>query len=190
MFQTVFDGLNAGGEEFEATLHKGVAAAEMVADDADVAVGFGGRLQQTMTAPAWEKPEALRAELPSANGVGNARSISRIGSIFANGGSLGGHQFLSGETIDLVLTEQIYKTCLLIGDPVRFGFGLGIRSEEFPCPSDESMHWGGAGGSMCIMDRKSGTCVAYVMNGMLAGRRNDPRGRAIHEAYLDCVAAL
>ena len=131
----------------------------------------------------WDGVECLEAEIPGGNGIGNARSVAKIGSIYANGGELGGHRFISPETVGFVLTEQSYRTDLVVEAPVRRGFGLGLNSAEFACPSDRSLHWGGRGGSICVMDLDSKTCLAYVPNNWLPGRESDPRNEAIRLAY-------
>ena len=140
--------------------------------------------------PAWEDVECLLVEIPGGNGVGNARSVAQIGAILANNGSLAGHRFLSPGTIELALTEQSYRHDLVIDMPVRYGFGLGLNSAEFGCPSERSLHWGGAGGSFCIMDVESGTCIAYAMNRWLARMNDDPRNAVLREAYLSVVGTL
>ena len=141
------------------------------------------RVENCLLPPTWEGLECLRSDMPGANGIGNARSLARIGAILAMNGELDGHSFLSSQTIDLALTEQSYRHDLVIDMPVRYGFGMGLNSKEFECPSDRSLHWGGAGGSLVIMDVNSGTCLAYAMNRMLPDLKEDIRNTALRAAY-------
>ena len=67
----------------------------------------------------------LESEIPAANGQGNARSMARVGSIIACGGSLDGKRYLSIETLENALKEQIYGTDLVLG-PIRWGLGWGL----------------------------------------------------------------
>ena len=67
----------------------------------------------------WFSPECQAAEIPSANGYGNARSLARVGSVVAMGGALDGVRLLSRDTLDLAAEEQSYDTDLVIGMPVR-----------------------------------------------------------------------
>jgi CubicO group peptidase (beta-lactamase class C family) len=66
--------------------------------------------------PAWQGAACLEAEIPSSNGMTNARGIAQLLAIYANGGSYKGYQFLSDSTIDEVLTEQFYGLDLVMGD--------------------------------------------------------------------------
>jgi len=138
----------------------------------------------------WASKEYLTAELPSNNGHGNARSVARVGSILAMGGRLDGTRFLPRETIDAALEEQIYVRDHIFGKPVRYGLGLGLPSAEFPLPNPNAFHWGGAGGSFCIMDLDAGICIAYVMNNMLSYLLDDPRNVSIMEALFACMADI
>jgi len=52
----------------------------------------------------------LGVEIPAANGQGNAYSMARIGSVVACGESLDGKKFLSSDTIEKAIEEQIYGT--------------------------------------------------------------------------------
>jgi len=182
--------MHSAGQQVSFVMRRGIPDVKdldlkVVAEDT-----IAGRMGKSLIPPAWVGMESLAAELPSANGMGNARSVARIGAIMANGGQLAGHQFLSPETFELLLTEQCYQQDLFMSSPVRFGFGMGLNSTEFPCPSDRAVHWGGAGGSVCVMDNSSRSAFAYVMNGMLPGRLNDPRSEAIRTAYEACLSAL
>ena len=113
--------------------------------------------------------------------------MARIGSILAMNGQLDGHFFLSSKTIDLALTEQSYRHDLAINMPVRYGFGMGLNSKEFECPGERSLHWGGAGGSVIIMDVDSKMCLAYAMNRMLPDLNADVRNTALRMTYNSIV---
>ena len=120
-------------------------------------------------------------------GYGNARSLARVGSILAVGGELGGTRFLSRKTIGEALQEQIYVTDLYFGAPVRYGLGFGLPSKEWPLPNPNSLHWGGFGGSYCIMDLDARLCYAYAMNLLLPGGGQNPRGTKMAEALFACM---
>ena len=64
----------------------------------------------------------LGAEIPAGNGQGNARSMARVGSIVACGGSLDGKKFLSAGTIEKAINEQISGIDFVAG-PMRWGLG-------------------------------------------------------------------
>lgn len=143
----------------------------------------GHRAMNCLLPPMWEPPEVLTCEIPGGNGIGNARSVAKIGSIYANHGEMAGHRFLSEETLELIVREHDYRQDEVMEMLVRRGLGLGLNSEEFRCPSDRSLHWGGQGGSICIMDLESKTSLGYVPNKWLPGVHDDPRNEAIRLAY-------
>ena len=81
-------------------------------------------------------------------------------------------------------------TDLVLGEPVRYGLGMGIDSNEFPCPHPNTLHWGGFGGSFCIMDLDAGICCAYAMNRRLGSHvLGDPRNDTIQNALFSIVEA-
>ena len=127
------------------------------------------------------------AEIPAGNGHGNARSVARIASIFSNHGECDGKRFLKTETIDRVLEEQIYVRDHMFGRPVRYGLGMGLSSKEFPLPNPNSLHWGGFGGSFCIMDLDANISVAYAMNRMFVSNGVDPRLTNLRKALFTCM---
>lgn len=106
----------------------------------------------------------LRAESPSSNGLGNARSLARAGAVLALDGELDGRRYLSKSIVHLATTEQSHADDLIVG-PLRLGLGLGLHSTAFPAPRPTTFHWGGLGGSWHVMDRSSQVSCAYTMNG-------------------------
>ena len=123
------------------------------------------------------------AEIPAANGHGNARSVARIAAAIACGGTLDGVYLLSSETIEKALEEQSYGTDLVLNVPIRFGLGLGLQSKELPIgPNQRILYWGGWGGSTCIMDLDAKLSIAYVMNKMNPSLTEDLRSIRLVEA--------
>jgi CubicO group peptidase (beta-lactamase class C family) len=116
------------------------------------------------------------AEIGAANGHGNARSVARIMSVLAlggstGGGSTGGVRLLSPVTIEHIFREQAHGIDLFLGVPMRFGIGYGL-SEPVGVPfvpEGRVCFWGGWGGSMIIMDLDRRTTISYMMNKMQPG---------------------
>ncbi len=135
------------------------------------------------------KSRAWRAaEIPAANGHGNARSVAKISAVIACGGSLDGMYLLSLETIEKALEEQSYGTDLVLMVPIRFGLGLGLQSKELPIgPNQRILYWGGWGGSVCIMDLDAKLSIAYVMNKMTSGLTEDLRSKRLVKALYDSL---
>jgi len=106
------------------------------------------------------------AEIPAANGHGNARSVTKIASIIACEGELDGIRFISQETLEKILKEQIYGRDLVMPYLLRWGLGVGLPTKELPFPHPRTCFWGGAGGSAITMDLDAKIGIGYVMNQM------------------------
>ncbi len=118
----------------------------------------------------WTRGEGWRrAEIPAANGHGNARAMAQIHAALACGGSVGGRRLLSPETCESVLEEQTNGVDLVIGVPVRFGLGYALMNETFPfSPNPRACFWGGWGGSLVLADLDARVSIAFAMNQMRA----------------------
>ncbi len=128
-----------------------------------------------------------RAEIPAANGQGNARSVATVQSIIAGGGEARGVRLLSEKGCDTIFEEQADGKDLVLGIPMRFGMGYGLSSETMPL-GPRTCFWGGYGGSLIIMDQDAGITVAYMMNRMESGLVGDSRGADIVMAALAGLA--
>jgi CubicO group peptidase (beta-lactamase class C family) len=119
-----------------------------------------------------------RAEIPAANGHGNARSVAAIQSIVAGGGESGGVRLLSAKGCEAVFEVQADGTDLVLGMPFRIGMGYGLSSETMPI-GPRAGYWGGYGGSLVVLDLDARLTVSYVMNKMETGLTGDLRGANI-----------
>jgi CubicO group peptidase (beta-lactamase class C family) len=128
-----------------------------------------------------------RAEIPAANGHGNARSVAAVQSIVACGGDVAGNKIISREAVDAIFEEQSNGRDLVLGVPLRFGMGYGLASETMPM-GPRSCAWGGYGGSLVLNDLDARVTVAYVMNRMEPGILSDARGGSIIMAAVLALA--
>lgn len=119
-----------------------------------------------------------RAEIPAANGHGNARSVALIQSIIAGRGEARGVRLLSAEGCDAIFEQQSEGIDLILGMPCRFGMGYGLSTELMPI-GPRACFWGGYGGSVVVMDQETRLTVCYVMNRMEGGLMGDVRGADI-----------
>jgi CubicO group peptidase (beta-lactamase class C family) len=117
-----------------------------------------------------------RAEVPAANGHGNARGVATVQALVSNRGEALGRRLLSERAVSAIFTEQANGRDLVLLVPVRWGIGYGLASGSMPI-GPRACQWGGHGGSVVFSDQDSGLTVAYVMNQMRIGR--DSRGAAI-----------
>jgi len=134
-------------------------------------------------------PEWRRAEIPAGNGHGNARSVAKVQTLIANGGTAFGKTILSKKGADRAYEEQLNGMDLVLGVPVRFGMGYGLTSKDFPLgPNPHTCFWGGWGGSLVINDADARVCIAYVMNKMGLGTTGDARAAGLAMATFQALA--
>jgi CubicO group peptidase (beta-lactamase class C family) len=130
------------------------------------------------------------AEIPAANGHGNARSIARIGAALACGGELDGVRILSPSIIEKALEEQSYGKDAVLLSPIRFGLGFGLPCKEVPFPHPRTLFWGGMGGSLMVMDLDAKMSLGFAMNKMSAEILMDLRKVRFFDALTKAFDAL
>jgi CubicO group peptidase (beta-lactamase class C family) len=137
---------------------------------------------------SWTTPWRT-AEIPAANGHGNARAVARIQSVVANGGSAHGLSLLSPETVDRIFSVQASGVDQVLGMPVTMGIGYGIADPAtMPFfPGGRICYWGGWGGSLIIVDVDRQMTIAYMMNKMQAGLVGDQRSAALVMAAYEAI---
>jgi CubicO group peptidase (beta-lactamase class C family) len=162
--------------------------AELAAAGPGAAPAPGSLLAQVMgnppLAPATaNRTEWRRAEIPAANGHGNARSVARVMAALACGGSLGGVRVLGAEALARATQEEWQGQDLVLGVPMRWGLGFMLASDTLPLsPTGRAFGHGGWGGSLGIADPNARLAWAYVMNKMSAGTLGDTRGFRLAQA--------
>ncbi len=155
-----------------------------------------GPMLKTFTGPSADAAASLtpawrRAEIPAANGHGNARSVARIQSVVAHGGEAFGVRLLSPGTIDQIFHTQSNGVDLVLGLPLHFGIGYGLpRLDTVPyIPEGRRCFWGGWGGSLVLNDLEHRMTFAYMMNKMAPGIVGSPRSavyvKACYESLRD-----
>ena len=121
------------------------------------------------------------AELPAANGHGNARALATIyGALAADGAPL-----LSPDGVEQAARHRITADDLVLGFEVRRALGFilstpGGRYEWGPNP--RTFGHSGAGGSLAFADPDRQIGFGYVMNQMSAGLGADPRWKPMLDA--------
>jgi CubicO group peptidase (beta-lactamase class C family) len=120
-----------------------------------------------------------RAEIPAANGQGNARSVATVQSIIAGRGQARGVRLLSAEATDAIFEVQAEGIDKVLGVPERMGMGYGLANPPEVPGGPRLCYWGGYGGSVIIMDQDYEFTVCYVMNRMESGIVGDLRGASL-----------
>ncbi len=127
-----------------------------------------------------------KAEIPAANGHGNARSVAKIHSVLANMGEAHGVKLFSEPLAREVMKPRIEGVDMALQVPMSFGLGFGINTAKLLSANDNVCFWGGWGGSLALIDQDAGISVSYVMNKMFPGLVGDTRSfdlvQAVYEA--------
>ena len=135
----------------------------------------------TMVGAAFSNPRQARgavntrawrgAEIPAANGHGNATALARIYGTLARGGERDGVRILETESIDRARTEQGEAPDRTLGGlSIRYGLGFMLRNATMPfSPGDQAFGHPGAGGSLGMADPETRVGFGYVMNRIKPG---------------------
>jgi CubicO group peptidase (beta-lactamase class C family) len=130
----------------------------------------------------------LEAEVPAGNGVGTARAIARLYSVFAEGG---GELGVGPETMARLTAEPrpARPRDVVVGVPAWYSLGfLRPGPEGVFGSSPRAFGSPGAGGSFAFADPDARLGYAYVMNKMDFHLFDDPREKALRDAVLRAAA--
>jgi len=108
------------------------------------------------------------AEIPAANGHGNARAVARLYGALARGGELDGVRVLSPEAIEQATEQQAYGRDEVMGLTLRTALGFFLTSPDARLgPNPRAFGHSGAGGSLGFADPDARIGFGYTMNRML-----------------------
>ena len=129
------------------------------------------------------------AEIPAANGHGNARALARIYGALARGGETDGVRLLEPDSITRARTEQASGPDATLGSmPMRYGLGYMLRSDFMPLsPSENAFGHPGAGGSIGMADPDAKVGFGFVMNKMSQGLVGGPTGFAVLKTFFEAL---
>jgi CubicO group peptidase (beta-lactamase class C family) len=130
------------------------------------------------------------AEVPAANGHGNARSVARVYAALARGGELDGVRVLSREGVARANTEHSFgPDGVLFGLRTRFGLGYFMTHPGVPFgPNPRAFGHPGAGGSVGFADPDVRLGFGYAMNQMQGTIFAGSHGFALIEQVYRCLA--
>jgi len=141
---------------------------------------------------AANKPAYWQAEIGSASGVSNARSLAGMYAPLSLGGAMGGTKLVSPEAIVRMqtVTNATHDDATLM-EPIRVTAGYMTSRERRPKNGSGYHHLGraafghvGSGGSIGFADPEAGLSFGYVMNQQGGGASLNERGQfLIDEAY-------
>jgi CubicO group peptidase (beta-lactamase class C family) len=129
-----------------------------------------------------------QAEIPAANGQGNAEGLARIYSPFATDGTFEGRRVLPQSSIAESTREVFYGVDMNMGKALGWGAGgFFVRNEwRWFGPNSEAFGHSGWGGSLGFADPKARISVGYVPNQMDTNLQGDPRSMRLIAALYDC----
>lgn len=132
----------------------------------------------------WNTRQLHAAELPSSNGIGNARGLARLYASCI--GAVDGPRTLSATTVGRATFERACGKDEVLMTESCFGLGFMLgRAFGAANPPDAFGH-AGAGGSLAFADPDTGLAFAYVMNDLRFDPAGDPRSeelvRAVYRA--------
>jgi CubicO group peptidase (beta-lactamase class C family) len=143
----------------------------------------------------FNRPELWSAELPAANGIADARSISRlyaalIGDLPADGPFPAASRILDEEQLGRATTPHTSGQDKVLFFESVFGLGWMLSSPFAPFGGPRSFGHPGAGGSVGFADPEAGIGFGYVMSRMLQNLSGDPRSRGLIAAVYEAAGVV
>jgi CubicO group peptidase (beta-lactamase class C family) len=132
----------------------------------------------------WNARALRAAELPSSNGVGDARSLARLYASCL--GDVDGARTLQPATVERATAVQAKGKDEVLMIDSCFGLGFMLGSSFGAANPPSVFGHAGAGGSLAFADPERGLAFGYVMNDLRFDPKGDPRSeelvRAVYRA--------
>ncbi len=128
----------------------------------------------------WNTRQLRAAELPSSNGVGDARSLARLYASCI--GEIDGHRTLNDESVKRATAERASGKDEVIMVDSCFGLGFMLGASFGAANPKTAFGHAGAGGSLCFADPARNLAFAYVMNDLRFDAAGDPRSEELVRA--------
>lgn len=130
-------------------------------------------------------PEWRKMEMPSANGHGNAKSVAKLYSVFANKGKLNGKSVMSDDAFEQMTKPRASGMDLVLNEDTTFAAGVMVNKAHKYGPNENTLGHSGWGGSMGFGDPDNGIAGGYVMNqqheSLVGGVRSERLIKAVYE---------
>jgi CubicO group peptidase (beta-lactamase class C family) len=133
----------------------------------------------------WNRRELRACELPSSNGVGDARSVARLYASLL--GEVDGVRTLTAATVAAASACQVRGPDRVILVDTAFGLGFMLPPALPAAVGPRAFGHGGAGGSVSFADPDAGLAFAYTMNHIRFEANGDPRGETLAAAAYACL---
>ena len=129
----------------------------------------------------WNTRAVHACELPSSNGIGDARSLARLYAALVGDG-LDGQRLVGPETIAMATTERVRGPDQVIGVESCFGLGFMLGRSFGAANPPSAFGHAGAGGSLAFADPVEGIGFGYVMSDLRFDATGDPRSESLVRA--------
>ena len=134
----------------------------------------------------WNTRELHAAELPSSNGIGDARSLARLYASCV--GEVDGVRLLQPSTIAAATVEQACGKDEVLMIESCFGLGFMLGKSFGAANARSAFGHAGAGGSLAFADPDAGIGFGYVMNDLRFDvTEGDPRSESLVRAMYGCL---
>jgi CubicO group peptidase (beta-lactamase class C family) len=138
-------------------------------------------------------PQTLAAEIPSSNGVTNARGLAGLYTPLACAGCGSGRTLVGASELALMIETAVEGPDQVLLVPTRFSFGFmksgtGVEGDNVRFgPNPEAFGHVGAGGSFGMADPVARVAIGYVMNQLGSGIFLNERGQRLIDAVYECL---
>ena len=136
----------------------------------------------------WNTRQMHACEMPSSNGISDARALARLyASCF--GAGVDGIRTLDDETVARARTEQVRGPDAVIMVESAYGLGFMLGTTFGAANPPNVFGHAGAGGSLAFADPETGVAFGYVMNDLrFDTTEGDPRSETLVRAVYEAVA--
>jgi CubicO group peptidase (beta-lactamase class C family) len=134
----------------------------------------------------WNTRAMHACELPSSNGIGDARSLARLYASCI--GEVDGVRTLQESSVAAATVEQACGKDAVLMAPSCFGIGFMLGSSFGAANRPSAFGHAGAGGSLAFADPEAGLGFGYVMNDLRFDAKGDPRSEELVKAVYRSLA--
>jgi len=134
----------------------------------------------------WNSRAIHAAELPSSNGIGDARALARMYASCI--GDLDGVRALQPSTVAAATVEQACGKDEVLTSETCFGLGFMLGRSFGAANSSSAFGHAGAGGSLAFADPDTRLGFGYVMNDLRFDPNGDPRSEELVRAVYQSLA--
>jgi CubicO group peptidase (beta-lactamase class C family) len=133
----------------------------------------------------WNTRQLHECELPSSNGIGDARSLARLYASCV--GEVDGVRTLQPETLQAATEVRAQGKDEVIMVDSCFGLGFMLGASFGAANPAHAVGHAGAGGSLAFADPDRNLAFGYVMNDLRFDPQGDPRSEELVKAVYRCL---